>query len=66
MAFNIGDNVQLRAGGPQMTISNLDTNGYVYCEWFDAHNDRHTDRFRDDLLQATETDDADPASAPSL
>ncbi|WP_140986688.1 YodC family protein [Asticcacaulis tiandongensis] len=66
MAFSIGENVQFKDGGPFMTVSNIDGDGYVYCEWFDDHNDRHTDKFREDLLIHAEITDAHPTAAPSL
>ena len=34
--YNIGDQVQLKSGGPTMTItdSGLSSNSYVGCTWF--------------------------------
>lgn len=32
--FNVGDTVQLRAGGPKMTIDEIDMSGRAYCKWF--------------------------------
>ena len=31
-----GDVVQLKSGGPLMTIAWIDDNGEAYCEWFDG------------------------------
>lgn len=32
--FQAGDTVQLKSGGPRMTVSEILDNGRVYCEWF--------------------------------
>ncbi len=33
--FKVGDIVQLKSGGPKMTVYNPDTlSGEVYCQWF--------------------------------
>jgi uncharacterized protein YodC (DUF2158 family) len=32
--FKVGDIVQLKSGGPPMTISDLRKNGKVSCSWF--------------------------------
>lgn len=34
-----GDVVQMKSGGPLMTVTNIGGNGdSAYCEWFDATN----------------------------
>ena len=33
--FNVGDNVQLKSGGPHMTIVGYTENGQPECCWFD-------------------------------
>lgn len=38
--FNLGDTVQLKSGGPVMTIVKL-TLKQVTCTWFDEHNVLH-------------------------
>jgi uncharacterized protein YodC (DUF2158 family) len=38
-----GDVVQLKSGGPPMTVESVEPNG-VICSWFDAKN-RKNDRF---------------------
>lgn len=37
--FEIGDVVQLKSGGPEMTIAQIDSNGMeITCRWFlDGH-----------------------------
>lgn len=40
--INPGDVVQLRSGGPSMTVVSKSLNGqFVVCEWFDAVNVLH-------------------------
>lgn len=34
MAYNVGDIVQLKSGGPKMTVSNPNSGGRVQCHWF--------------------------------
>ena len=34
MEFKVGDRVELKSGGPTMTVSNLNNNGTVHCIWF--------------------------------
>lgn len=34
MNFQPGDVVQLKSGGPLMTVSKIDSDGDVYCTWF--------------------------------
>jgi uncharacterized protein YodC (DUF2158 family) len=34
-AFNAGDVVFLKSGGPKMTVTGIEGN-YAYCEWFDG------------------------------
>jgi uncharacterized protein YodC (DUF2158 family) len=36
MAFNIGDVVQLKSGGPLMTVDNIDPHDMINCMWFDG------------------------------
>ena len=37
-AFNIGDVVRLKSGGPSMTIINQIGDGILVCEWFGDTN----------------------------
>lgn len=32
--FKVGDVVQMKSGGPQMTVVECNDSGYVVCEWF--------------------------------
>jgi uncharacterized protein YodC (DUF2158 family) len=32
--FKEGDVVQLKSGGPKMTVKTMHTDGDVYCQWF--------------------------------
>lgn len=44
--FKAGDVVQLKSGGPKMTVSWIDTDvtgdPVVHCSWFDATGNEHT------------------------
>jgi uncharacterized protein YodC (DUF2158 family) len=35
--FNLGDVVQLKSGGPAMTITSIEDEGGFYCIWFDGN-----------------------------
>lgn len=45
-----GDVVQLKSGGPPMTVESVDPTG-VICVWFDAKNNRQNERFLEVMLQ---------------
>ena len=34
MTFDLGDVVQLKSGGPMMTVTSLTDNKWVNCRWF--------------------------------
>jgi len=34
--FKVGDTVQLKSGGPVMTVHSLEEHDNVYCSWFDG------------------------------
>lgn len=40
-SFNLGDVVQLKSGGPAMTVTHVSTNSRdepaAWCEWFTGH-----------------------------
>lgn len=36
MHFQVGDVVQLKSGGPDMTIENFTDGGSALCVWFDG------------------------------
>jgi uncharacterized protein YodC (DUF2158 family) len=42
--FKVGDVVQLKSGGPKMTVSELESDNRVFCIWFSG-NDRKSDTF---------------------
>jgi uncharacterized protein YodC (DUF2158 family) len=49
--FKKGDVVQLKSGGPKMTITNpRQTDGTVFCEWFDKDGDRQNGAFEPESL----------------
>ncbi len=35
MEFKIGDTVQLKSGGPIMTVEHIDEDNYASCVWFE-------------------------------
>lgn len=37
MEFTVGDTVQLKSGGPVMTVQKV-INGRIHCSWFDGKN----------------------------
>lgn len=56
--FKIGDIVQLKSGGPEMTVSSLmkssfGYNGKVKCDWFDKDNKTNRAIFHQDQLEIT-------------
>ena len=34
MSITVGERVQLKTGGPKMTVVELGGDGQVYCKWF--------------------------------
>jgi uncharacterized protein YodC (DUF2158 family) len=52
-AINVGDVVQLKSGGPRMTVSSIDGRD-VYCEWF-AATKRETGVFQVETLNKIES-----------
>lgn len=49
--MNIGDVVQLKSGGPAMTVSNKMADNMLLCWWFNANNDLCTQAFAPTVLQ---------------
>jgi uncharacterized protein YodC (DUF2158 family) len=57
--YNVGDIVQLKSGGPKMTIStDADANGYYYAKWF-AGSKLETGKFRAETLNIVQDDKPD-------
>lgn len=50
MEIKIGDVVELRSGGPYMTVESVDENGYVSCTWYSKDLEYETFVFRRELL----------------
>ena len=48
--FEIGDVVQLRSGGPRMTVHSLVSDGEVVCQWFEG-NEVHEETFPNEVLK---------------
>ena len=51
--FGIGDVVQLRSGGPKMTVHSLVSEGDVICQWFES-SEVHETCFPRDALKKVE------------
>ena len=47
--FKVGDVVKLKSGGPKMTVSSIDEDGYIGCTWF-IENKREGDSFMEATL----------------
>ena len=39
--FEIGDVVQLKSGGPKLTVAKIESDGRVYCYWFAGAKREH-------------------------
>lgn len=56
-AFNVGDIVRLRSGGPKMTVMSLpdpEASYYYYCAWFASDSERTGDLFPGAALELAE------------
>ena len=51
--FEIGDVVQLRSGGPKMTVHSLVSDCDVVCQWFEG-NEVHEESFPREALRKVE------------
>ena len=51
--FEIGDVVELRSGGPKMTVHSLVSDGDVVCQWFES-NEVHEENFPKEALKKVE------------
>ena len=63
--FNSGDLVQLKSGGPSMTLEEYELHGpacshgetpytatgRVVCKWFDENKELHTEAFLESILE---------------
>lgn len=54
--FYSGDIVQLKSGGPEMTVSHYNSNipddKKIICTWFDKNNELKSATFIEDQLQS--------------
>jgi uncharacterized protein YodC (DUF2158 family) len=57
--FKPGDTVQLKSGGPVMTVRSLDRE-YAVCNWFDEGGTPHERAFHVSQLKAAEPEDNRP------
>jgi uncharacterized protein YodC (DUF2158 family) len=44
--FQLGDRVQLRSGGPLMTVGEVSDDGSIWCEWFDSKGELKANSFK--------------------
>lgn len=51
--FEIGDVVQLRSGGPKMTVHGVVSDGDVVCQWFES-DELHEGNFPNEALNRIE------------
>jgi uncharacterized protein YodC (DUF2158 family) len=67
MTFKVGDTVQLKSGGPAMTVTRIGTSGgepMIWCAWFEGTKDAYG-LFPPDALKAAEPHKAPPATQPA-
>jgi uncharacterized protein YodC (DUF2158 family) len=58
MEFKVGDVVQLRSGGPRMTVQSINASTKdVECTWFDG-SERFKDMFQPEMLKIVGEEDA--------
>jgi len=51
--FEIGDVVQLRSGGPKMTVRGVISDGDIVCQWFET-DVVHEESFPNEALKKVE------------
>jgi uncharacterized protein YodC (DUF2158 family) len=49
--FEGGDIVQLKSGGPDMTVESHHEHDKVYCTWFTAFHEHRRDYFGPNLIE---------------
>ena len=54
--FKIGDIVQLKSGGPKMTVTNHGSKGEIYCSWFGGSK-KESAPFPPDALKVPEPEE---------
>ncbi len=64
--LNIGDTVELKSGGPVMTIDRRSlVPGKVWCSWFDSNNQRQEREFDITSLKPARPGAKDTGEAPA-
>jgi uncharacterized protein YodC (DUF2158 family) len=53
--FRVGDVVQLKSGGPDMTVSHILPSGNMFCVWFDG-SEKREETFPPEGLHLAETE----------
>ena len=48
--IKVGDVVQLKSGGPKMTVASIDEKGRAWCSWF-VNGENHREVFRPESLE---------------
>jgi uncharacterized protein YodC (DUF2158 family) len=48
--FEVGHVVQLRTGGPKMTVHSLDSDNDVLCQWFEGR-EMHEENFPNEVVK---------------
>jgi uncharacterized protein YodC (DUF2158 family) len=53
MELKVGDVVELKSGGPKMTITRIDSDSaqFIWCRWFSADNKVNAQQFPPAALQ---------------
>jgi uncharacterized protein YodC (DUF2158 family) len=56
--FSVGEIVQLKSGGPKMSVKSIDADEDVYCSWFAGSKLSHGHFKPDQLVAVPETSGA--------
>jgi len=51
MSWQAGDVVELKSGGPRMTVDNVEGEDAVVCVWLDKNGEKKLGSFRSVMLQ---------------